>query len=144
MKRLIKESLMNPEVFENSLNQLSMQGRQILKALEDYKFKIEQTCRITANDQQLTQKLIQKKKQLDIASGQVYSIVFDIENYNITTLFDQQQINTSPVQQSKETNKSIIEEKDKIEEDKQDKVEEKEENKDDSNKEKNQEEGNDK
>lgn len=96
MKRLVKKSLMNPEVFKGSLDQLGKQGREILKLIEDYKFKLEQTCRLTANDQVLTQKLIQKKKQLDAASGQIYSIVFDVENIDITQAFEQQQINTNP------------------------------------------------
>lgn len=96
MKRLVKKSLMNPEVFKGSLNQLSTQGREILKLIEEYKFKLEQTCRLTANDQILTRKLIQKKKQLDAASGQIYSIVFDVENIDITQAYEQQQINTNP------------------------------------------------
>ena len=87
---------MNIEMFKGSLNQLSNEGRNILKLIEDYKFKLDQTCRLTANDQQLTQKLQQKRKQLDVASGQIYSIVFDIDNIDITQAYEQQQINTNP------------------------------------------------
>lgn len=96
LKRLIKQSIMNIEMFKGSLNQLSDEGRNILKLIEDYKFKLDQTCRLTANDQQLTQKLQQKRKQLDVASGQIYSIVFDIDNIDITQAYEQQQINTNP------------------------------------------------
>lgn len=96
MKRLVKQSIMNIEMFKGTLNQLSDEGRDILKLIEDYKFKLDQTCRLTANDQQLTQKLVQKRKQLDVASGQIYSIVFDIDNIDITQAYEQQQINTNP------------------------------------------------
>ena len=96
MKRLVKKSLMNPEMFKGTLDQLGNQGREILKLIEDYKFKLEQTARLLTNDQQLAQKVIQKKKQLDIASGQIYSIVFDVENLDITQAYEQQQINTNP------------------------------------------------
>ena len=104
MKRLIKQSIMNIEMFKGSLNQLSDEGRNILKLIEDYKFKLDQTCRLTANDQQLTQKLQQKRKQLDVASGQIYSIVFDIDNIDITKAYEQQQINTNPNMPSNPTN----------------------------------------
>ena len=103
MKRLIKQSIMNIEMFKGSLNQLSDEGRDILKLIEDYKFKLDQTCRLTANDQQLTQKLQQKRKQLDVASGQIYSIVFDIDNIDITKAYEQQQLNTNPNMPSKTT-----------------------------------------
>ena len=104
LKRLIKQSIMNIEMFKGSLNQLSDEGRNILKLIEDYKFKLDQTCRLTANDQQLTQKLQQKRKQLDVASGQIYSIVFDIDNIDITKAYEQQQINTNPNMPSNPTN----------------------------------------
>lgn len=101
MRRLVKKSIMNPEMFKGTLEQLSNQGREILKDIEEYKFKLEQAARITTNDQQITQKIIQKQKQLDVASGQIYAIVFDIENIDITQAYDQQQINTNPNIQTK-------------------------------------------
>lgn len=95
MKRLIKRSMMNIEMFKGTLNQLSDEGRNILKLIEDYKFKLDQTCRLTSNNQELTQKLQQKRKQLDVASSQIYSIVFDIDNVDITKSYEQQQLNTN-------------------------------------------------
>lgn len=90
MSRLRKVALMNPEMFKGTLKQLGNKGRTILKGIEDYKFSLEQAARIVTNDQNLSQRLIEKKKELDKAAGQIYSIVFEIENIDITTEFQQQ------------------------------------------------------
>ena len=90
MKRLIKKALMNINIFKSTLNQLSTKGRNVLKNIEDYKFTIEQTTRLLANDQHLAQKIIQKKKILDQAAGLIYSVVFDIENIDITQEYNDQ------------------------------------------------------
>ena len=90
MKRLIKESVMSQEMFESNLKQLSEKGREILRSIEDYKFTIEQAARVFTNDQQLTQKLIQKRKTMDAAAGQIYSVVFDIENIDIVSAYESQ------------------------------------------------------
>lgn len=91
MKRLIKKSLMNPEMFKGTIKQLGNKGRIILKGIEDYKFSLEQAARIVSNDQNLSQKIIEKKKALDKAAGEIYSIVFDIENIDITQEYQDQQ-----------------------------------------------------
>jgi len=90
MKRLIKKALMDIKIFESTLSQLSTKGRNVLKIIEDYKFTIEQTTRLMANDQHLAQKIIQKKKVLDQAAGLIYSVVFDIENIDITQEYQDQ------------------------------------------------------
>jgi hypothetical protein len=92
MKRLIKKSIMDLEVFKGTIGKLGTQGRKILKELEEYKFQLEQAGRIIANDPELTQKIVQKRKSLDQIAGQVYSIVFDIENIDITQAYEQQQM----------------------------------------------------
>lgn len=96
-KRLIKKAFMDIEVLKGTLEQLSDEGRDILRAIEDYKFKLEQASRVVANDQMLAQKINQKQKILDAAAGQIYGIVFDIENIDITQAYtDQQMMATSP------------------------------------------------
>ena len=90
MKRLIKKALIDINIFKSTLSQLSTKGRGVLKNIEDYKFTIEQTTRLLANDQHLAQKIIQKKKILDQAAGLIYSVVFDIENIDITQEYDDQ------------------------------------------------------
>lgn len=92
MKRLIKKSIMNPEMFKGTIKQLGNKGRTILKGIEDYKFSLEQAARIVSNDQNLSQKIIEKKKVLDKAAGEIYSIVFDIENIDITQEYQDQQM----------------------------------------------------
>lgn len=91
MSRLKKVALMNPEMFKGTLKQLGTKGRTILKGIEDYKFALEQAARIVANDPNLGQRLVEKKKELDKAAGEIYSIVFEIENIDITKEFQQQQ-----------------------------------------------------
>jgi len=92
MKRLIKSANSNIKVFEGSIEQLTKQGREILRLMEDYKFKIDQTARIIKNDESLTQKIIQKKKLIDNAAGQIYTTVFDLENIDITKAYEDQQL----------------------------------------------------
>jgi hypothetical protein len=96
MSRLKKVALMNPEMFKGTLKQLSTKGRTILKGIEDYKFALEQAARIVANDPNLGQRLVEKKKELDKAAGEIYSIVFEIENIDITKEFQQQQFVNNP------------------------------------------------
>ena len=96
MKRLIKKSMMTPEMFESNIKQLSDKGRAILRSIEDYKFTLEQTARLMVNDQQLSQKLIQKRKSMEAAAGQVFSVVFDIENIDITTAWENQVTQNMP------------------------------------------------
>jgi len=91
-RHLIKKSLMNIQMLEGTIDQLGDQGRNILKSIEEFKFKLEQAARIVTNDQQLTQKLLQKRKILDQSAGQIYAIVFDLENLDITQIYQQQQL----------------------------------------------------
>ena len=88
MKRLIKKAVMTQEMFESNLQQLSEKGRTILRSIEEYKFTLEQAARVFTNDQQLSQKLIQKRKTMDAAAGQIYSVVFDVENIDIVNSYE--------------------------------------------------------
>lgn len=90
MKRLRKESNVNPHIFRGVIDKLGQQGRVILKDIESYKFQLEQSARITANDPVLTQNIIKKKKELDKAAAQIYAIVFDIENIDVTKAYQEQ------------------------------------------------------
>ena len=88
---------MNINQFKGTFNQLVDNGREILKNIENFKFELDQVSRITKNDAQLTQKLVQKQKALDIAASQIYGIVFDIENADITQMYaDQQMVINNP------------------------------------------------
>ncbi|MNV63065.1 hypothetical protein D3C71_1556420 [compost metagenome] len=89
--RLKKVALMAPDVFQKQVDQISDKGRDILKAIEDYKFFVEQVSRVVKNDPGLTQMITNKKKNLDQASQQIYDVVFDIENMDITTTYYNQQ-----------------------------------------------------
>lgn len=126
--RLKKLALMPTQMFQSQLDQISDKGRDVLKAIEEYKFFVEQTSRVMKNDPALTEVIIGKKKNLEEASTKIYDIVFDIENLDISSLYDRQQELTNH-----EENKNQVQNNtsDESEEEKTDnKVEEKE-NKDD-------------
>lgn len=89
--RLRKVALMPTQMFQSQLDQISDKGRDVLKTLEEYKFFVEQTSRVMKNDPALTEVIMGKKKNLEEASTKIYDIVFDIENLDITSLYERQQ-----------------------------------------------------
>lgn len=89
--RLKKIALMPVQTFQSQLDQISDKGRDLLKAIEEYKFFVEQTSRVMKNDPALTEIIVSKKKNLEEASQKIYDIVFDIENLDISALYERQQ-----------------------------------------------------
>lgn len=89
--RLKKIALMPIQTFQSQLDQISDKGRDLLKAIEEYKFFVEQTSRVMKNDPALTEIIVSKKKNLEEASQKIYDIVFDIENLDISALYERQQ-----------------------------------------------------
>lgn len=89
--RLKKVALMPGQMFQSQLDQISDKGRDVLKALEEYKFFVDQTARVMKNDPALTEVIVGKKKNLEEASNKIYDVVFDIENLDIAALYDRQQ-----------------------------------------------------
>lgn len=74
----------NAYIFNNILSELGNTGRELLRKIESYKFEIEQAARLMQQDQIITKKIIDKRKILDQVASQIYAIVFDIENLDIT------------------------------------------------------------
>ena len=92
MKRLIKKSD-NNNLIQHILDSLSKEGRGVLKRIEDYKFKLDQSTNMLQGNQSLQNKLKQKLKIIDSASAQIYGIVFDMENYDLTpNTYDEKQL----------------------------------------------------
>lgn len=92
MKRLIKKSD-NNNLIQHILDSLSKEGRGVLKRIEDYKFKLDQSTNMLQSNQSLQNKLKQKLKIIDSASAQIYGIVFDMENYDLTpNTYDEKQL----------------------------------------------------
>lgn len=90
ISRLRKKAIMDPSVFEGTLDQISDKGRAILKAIEEYKFYIDQTLRMIKTNPALSNLITQKKKNLDHAAQDLYSIVFEIENIDILEEYKKQ------------------------------------------------------
>lgn len=81
-------------IMENSLQNLANEGRQILRIIDDYKFKLIQSSNIFNNSPSIKAKLDQKQKILASAASLIYSIVFDMENINLTPLYEEEQFST--------------------------------------------------
>ena len=83
---------------ENTFHSLAEEGRKVLQTIEDYKFKLDQSTNMLNGNEQAQNKLDQKKKILDSASSQLYGIVFDLENFDLTpvTYEDEQLSLTAP------------------------------------------------
>lgn len=79
MKRLIRKAGNEEQV----INSIKNSGREILKSLEDYKFLLFQSSKLTANNSMMSSKLEQKSKELDRVSSNLYEILFEIENMTI-------------------------------------------------------------
>ena len=73
-------------------NNLSIEARGVLKRIEDFKFKIIQAQNMLKADLDLKTKIEQKQKILDSAAAQIYGIAFDLENYNLTPNYEDEQL----------------------------------------------------
>lgn len=73
-------------------NNLSIEARGVLKRIEDFKFKIIQARNMLNGDSELKTKIEQKQKILDSAAAQIYGIAFDLENYNLTPNYEDEQL----------------------------------------------------
>lgn len=82
----------NNELIQNTFNILSNDARGLLKRMEDFKFKVIQAINMLNGDPELKTKVEQKKKILESAAGQIYGIVFDLENYNLTPNYEDEQL----------------------------------------------------
>ena len=82
----------NTELISNTFNTLANEGRGLLKRTEDFKFKIIQAINMLNGDPELKTKIEQKKKILESAAAQIYGIVFDLENYDLTPNYEDEQL----------------------------------------------------
>ena len=82
----------NEQMVAQVFNNLSIEARGVLKRIEDFKFKIIQARNILKADQDLKIKIEQKQKILDSAAAQIYGIAFDLENYNLTPNYENEQL----------------------------------------------------
>lgn len=89
--RLIKSKVIQSNIDEstvkNSLLQVSDKGRNILKELQDLKFTLNQTITVLNNLPQISNGLKSKEKTIDSISQELYQLIFDIENINISESF---------------------------------------------------------
>lgn len=91
MKRLIAD---NTKTIEQILRGSAKDGREILKALEEFKFKIEQCDNLSMNSD-INDKIHQHYDMLDKLMSGLYSICFDLENIDLVPLYDNEQVNLS-------------------------------------------------
>lgn len=82
----------NGQLVQNMFLGLANEGRGVLKRIEDYKFKIIQSINLLNANPELKTKVEQKKKILESAAAQVYGIVFDLENFDLTPNYEDEQL----------------------------------------------------
>lgn len=133
--RLKKLALMDPEMFESTLDQISDKGRAILQSIEEYKFNIDQTLRVVKNDPALSNIINQKKKNLDHAAQDLYMVVFEIENIDITEAYNEQSTVIQPSEEKTDEEKTKEDKNENKELDDKEEVEKAEETNDKENKE---------
>ena len=101
VKRLVKKSKHTKQAdldtVKETIKSVTVDGRTILKALENYKYDLEHIKDVTITIPELHNKLIQKIQMLDRTSSQLYGIVFDLENYDIVMpITDNQLVSGQP------------------------------------------------
>ena len=105
MKRLIRKAD-NTKIIINSINNLVQSGRGVLKSIENYKFQLTQSEKMMQSNETLLTKLQQKEKILDSASAQIYGIIFDLENFDLTPNYSNEQLSLTTVNQETSNNQT--------------------------------------
>jgi len=92
-QRLIKRAD-NTKAIETFIKTSAQDGRDILKALEEFKFKIEQCTKVSSNED-INSKIHQHYDMIDKLMSGLYSICYDLENISLVPNYDNEQINMS-------------------------------------------------
>ena len=108
MKRLADNSEAINAVFKD----VAADGRELMKRLEDFKFRINQCVTLSQNNQDVSDKLRQNNDMVDKLQSALYSICFNLENLDMVPLYDNMQIDMSEqdVPDSQEDNYDLNEE----------------------------------
>ena len=91
-KRLIKAD--NYEAIESVVKGVARDGRKILKELENFKFKMEQCTNVSANSE-LSDKIHLQYDMVDKIMDGLFSVCYDLENFNLVPQYDVDQIDMS-------------------------------------------------
>lgn len=91
MKRLTRTSA-NVDSVDDALHGVSNDAREVLKQLEKLKFKTMQCTRLTSNNDGVSKKVMQNADILDKVMSALYSVCFNIDNIDLTPLYDSDQL----------------------------------------------------
>lgn len=80
----------NIKMYESAFENLGQEGREVLKSLEEYKFKLEQASRMVSQIPKLSNGLMAKRKSIDEISNKLYQLIFDVENTDISNSFEEE------------------------------------------------------
>lgn len=80
------------KLIENIFQSLANDGRGLLKQMENFKFRLIQAVNTCNGQEELRTKVLQKQKILESAAAQIYGIVFDLENYDLTPNYEDEQL----------------------------------------------------
>lgn len=105
-KRLIKADNLN-NVYKNIFKNLGKDGREVLKQIENYKYKISQNKEILS-DEKSSKQLDKCIEDLNNVSAFMYSFIFDLENFDIVDDYDKQIEFSLPKEETDEEDETNI------------------------------------
>jgi hypothetical protein len=84
IKRLIRQAddSLN-KIYKNTFLELGKEGREILRSLDEYRYKVSKSKGIINNDEKMAKKLEECIEDLNHVSAYIYDFVFELENYEI-------------------------------------------------------------
>jgi hypothetical protein len=83
IKRLIRQADGLSKIYKNTFNELGKEGREILRNLDEYRYKISKSKGIVNNDEKMAKKLEECIEDLNHVSAYIYDFIFELENYEI-------------------------------------------------------------
>lgn len=100
-KRLIRaDNLTN--VYKSTFKNLGKDGRELLKQVEEYKYKMNQSKNVF-NDEKFIKKIDKYIEDLNNVSAFIYDFVFELENQDIVDDYDRQIEFTVPKEKVEDT-----------------------------------------
>nr|DAE79833.1 MAG TPA: hypothetical protein [Caudoviricetes sp.] len=94
MKSRLVKLADNTKAIEQFIKTTAQDGRDILKSLEEFKFKIEQCTNVSVNED-INDKIHQHYDMVDKLMSGLFTICYDLENINLVPQYDNDQINLS-------------------------------------------------
>ena len=77
------------------VRETAQQGRNLLRAMEEFKFQVNQCSRVAPENSEAYNKIKQGVDMMDKIQSALYTVCYDLENFQTTPVYDNDQINMS-------------------------------------------------